>query len=71
MIIRRAVPADAAAVADVWLRSYAAALPSVRQAHTDDEVRGWIRDVVVPHRETWVADEDGVVVTVGMLHDAT
>ena len=60
--LRRAEPGDAAAVADVWLRSYTAALPGVRRAHTDDEVRGWFRDVVVPERETWVADAGGVVV---------
>ena len=62
MVLRRATADDAAAVADVWLRSYKAALPGVRQAHTDDEVRGWFRDVVVPEHETWVADADGRVV---------
>ena len=62
VVLRRATPADAAAVADVWLRSYDAALPGVRRAHTDDEVRAWFRDVVVPERETWVADAGGVVV---------
>lgn len=24
-------------------------------AHTDDEVRGWVRDVLLPSTETWVA----------------
>jgi GNAT superfamily N-acetyltransferase len=67
VVLRRATAADAAAVADVWLRSYAAALPSVRQAHTDDEVRAWFRDVVVPERETWVAEADGVVVGLMVL----
>jgi GNAT superfamily N-acetyltransferase len=49
-------------VADVWLRSFTAALPGVRRAHTDDEVRAWFRDVVLPSRETWVADDGGTVV---------
>lgn len=62
MAIRRARPDDAAAVADVWLRSFAAALPAVRRAHTDDEVRGWVRDVLLPGHEVWVADADGDVV---------
>ena len=31
-------------------------------AHTDDEVRGWIRDRLIPDYETWVADDDGAVV---------
>jgi GNAT superfamily N-acetyltransferase len=67
VVLRRATGADAAAVADVWLRSYTAALPGVRRAHTDDEVRAWIRDVVVPERETWVAGTGGVVVGLMVL----
>ncbi|MDT7841180.1 GNAT family N-acetyltransferase [Streptomyces justiciae] len=57
--IRRATPADAAAAADVWLRSFDAALPTVVRPRSDDEVRGYIRDVVVPLRETWVAETTG------------
>ncbi|MGW0858322.1 N-acetyltransferase family protein [Streptomyces sp. NPDC002690] len=61
-VVRRAVDSDAAAVAEVWLRSFTAALPSVRRAHTDDQVRSWFREVVVPGQETWVATfEDSVV----------
>ncbi|WP_176953767.1 GNAT family N-acetyltransferase [Streptomyces indicus] len=57
-MLRRAETADAAALAEVWLRSYAAALPGVRRAHTDDEVRAWFRHVVVPGLETWLAETD-------------
>ncbi|MFF5898105.1 GNAT family N-acetyltransferase [Streptomyces argenteolus] len=60
-VIRRAVGADAVAVAEVWLRSFGAALPDVRRAHTDDQVRSWCREVVVPGQETWVATADGAV----------
>ncbi|MDC0769447.1 GNAT family N-acetyltransferase [Streptomyces sp. HD] len=60
--LRRATATDARAVADIWLRSFAAALPTVVRAHSDDEVRAWFREVVVPLQETWVADaEDRVV----------
>ncbi|MGW6394041.1 GNAT family N-acetyltransferase [Streptomyces sp. NPDC055103] len=69
MDIRRAVDSDAAAVADVWLRSYTAALPGVRRAHTDDEVRYWLREIVVPNQETWVATVDGSVVAMMVLDD--
>jgi GNAT superfamily N-acetyltransferase len=65
IVLRRAVDSDAAAVADVWLGSFAAALPGVRQAHTAEEVRAWIRDVLVPNHETWVATVDDTVV--GMM----
>jgi GNAT superfamily N-acetyltransferase len=61
-VVRRAAAPDAAAVADVWLRAFAAALPGVRRAHTDDRVRSWFREVVVPDRETWVATAGGTVV---------
>ncbi|MFJ9041881.1 GNAT family N-acetyltransferase [Streptomyces sp. NPDC102406] len=44
------------------MRSFTAALPNVRRAHTDDEVRSWFREVVLPGLETWVATVDGSVV---------
>ncbi|ROQ32194.1 N-acetylglutamate synthase-like GNAT family acetyltransferase [Streptomyces sp. PanSC19] len=69
LLLRRAAASDAAEVAEVWLRSYAAALPDVRRAHTDEEVRSWIRRVVVPGQETWVATADGTVVAMMVLGD--
>lgn len=62
VVLRRAAARDAAAAADVWLRSFTAALPTIVRPRSDDEVRGYFRDVVVPSRETWVAEaEDGIV----------
>jgi GNAT superfamily N-acetyltransferase len=46
----------------VWLRSFAAALPTVRRAHSEDEVRGWVRDVLLPEHDVWVTDVEGRVV---------
>ncbi|AIR97810.1 GNAT family N-acetyltransferase [Streptomyces glaucescens] len=69
VVIRRAAAADARPAADVWLRSFAAALPGVVRAHSDDEVRDWFRRVVVPRHETWVAEAadglTGVMVLAG------
>ncbi|WP_328682007.1 GNAT family N-acetyltransferase [Streptomyces sp. NBC_00322] len=62
LVFRRADDSDAAAVAGVWLRSFAAALPTVRRAHDDDEVRAWFSHVVVPRYETWIAVAEGSVV---------
>ncbi|MEV6117980.1 GNAT family N-acetyltransferase [Streptomyces sp. NPDC052109] len=59
ILLRRAVAQDARAAADVYLRSFDTALPTVVRPHTDDEVRAYIRDVVVPLRETWVAEAAG------------
>ncbi|MEU6555048.1 GNAT family N-acetyltransferase [Streptomyces sp. NPDC046915] len=66
-LLRRAVDADAAAAADVWLRSFAAALPTVVRPRSDDEVRRYFRDVLVPLREAWVAEAAGAVVGVMVL----
>jgi GNAT superfamily N-acetyltransferase len=52
--VRRATVDDAAAVADVFLGSFHATYP-FPLAHTDDEVRGWIRDRLIPDHEVWVA----------------
>ncbi|MFM9373668.1 GNAT family N-acetyltransferase [Streptomyces sp. Da 82-17] len=65
LVIRRAVGGDADGLAEVWLRSFAAALPGVRRAHADEQVRAWFRAVVVPELETWAAVVDGA--PVGLL----
>lgn len=62
LVFRRADDSDAADIADVWLRSFTAALPTVRRAHGDDEVRSWFSYVVVPQCETWVAVAEGSVI---------
>ena len=66
--IRPARAADDAAIADVQLRSFHAAMPSITLAHTDDEVRDWIATIVLPDPglETWVAEDAGGSV-VGMM----
>ncbi|MFE3162245.1 GNAT family N-acetyltransferase [Streptomyces sp. NPDC059224] len=68
-VVRRALEGDAAGVADVWLRSFSAALPTVVRPRSDDEVRAYFRDVVVPERETWLAQADGRVVGVMVLDE--
>lgn len=67
-VIGRGVEADASAVADVWLRSFTAALPSVHRAHTDQQVRAWFRDTVLPTHEVWVAAVEDSVVGMMVLH---
>jgi ribosomal protein S18 acetylase RimI-like enzyme len=59
--IRRTTNADAGAVADVFLASFQATY-TFPLAHTDDEVRRWIREHVGGEWETWVAVEAGRVV---------
>jgi GNAT superfamily N-acetyltransferase len=65
--LRRARPADAARVAEIYLSSFRAALPAVRLAHSDDEVRRWIRERVVPAQGSWVAVDGSRVVGMMLL----
>ncbi|MHA3702105.1 N-acetyltransferase family protein [Jatrophihabitans sp. YIM 134969] len=54
--IRRAGPADADTVADVYLRSRAGAGDAIPPGvHPDHEVRDFVATVVVPRREAWLA----------------
>lgn len=69
VVLRRAAAPDASQIADVWIRSFAAALPTVRRGHDDAHVHGLFADVVVPRYETWVADDGGTVVGLMVLDD--
>lgn len=67
--IRSARPDDAGAVAEVYLAAVRSELPYLRLAHTDDEVREWYRDVVLPLSRVVVAVRGGEVVGFGAHHD--
>jgi GNAT superfamily N-acetyltransferase len=58
--VRQATAADAAAVAQVFLASFHATY-DFPLAHTDDEVRGWVREAIAT-QETWIAVDDDRVV---------
>lgn len=65
LLLRPAVDADAPRVAEVYLASRAAHLPFTQLAHTPDEVRAWIAQVLVPAGGVRVAELDGVVQAFG------
>jgi GNAT superfamily N-acetyltransferase len=66
---RRAGPEDARSIGDVYLTSLRATY-DFPVAQSDDEVRRWIADVLVPTTECWVAAApDGVPVAVLSLTD--
>ncbi len=67
--IRRAVSPDGIAVAKLWLRSFDAALPTVRRAHTDAEVTAYFSDIVVPQLDTWVACRGPEVVGMATIRE--
>jgi pimeloyl-ACP methyl ester carboxylesterase/ribosomal protein S18 acetylase RimI-like enzyme len=61
VFLRRAGSDDAAEIADVYLAAFHATY-AFPLAHTDDQVRAWIRDAVVSTNETWVAVADTAIV---------
>jgi GNAT superfamily N-acetyltransferase len=70
MRVRRARAEEAGEIVGLWLRSRAASVPQIPPpAHTEDEVRVWFEDVVLPEREVWVADDGGAVVGVLVLEE--
>jgi ribosomal protein S18 acetylase RimI-like enzyme len=62
--IRLATPVDAPGVADVYLAAFHATY-AFPLAHTDDQVRDWLRGIVAGEDRTWVAEAGGRVV--GMI----
>ncbi|WP_249018925.1 GNAT family N-acetyltransferase [Conexibacter sp. S30A1] len=62
---RRARAQEAGVIADLWLASRHAAPGMPPSAHSDDDVRVWIRELLMPSCEVWVATECDVAV--GML----
>jgi GNAT superfamily N-acetyltransferase len=65
---RRAVSADAPTIARVYLASRADALPGLRKAHTDAEVRDWIARVLLPRDIVWVAEFAGAILGFIAIH---
>lgn len=70
MKIRRALPDEARSLAELWLRSRAASWPSIPPTvHSDDEVREWFKETVLPTLEVWVAESAGEIVALMVLDD--
>jgi GNAT superfamily N-acetyltransferase len=67
--LRPATLGDTDAVADVYLRSRKELVACAPLAHSDDDVRNWIRGRLIPAGRTTVAVVDGLIV--GLLSVAT
>ena len=60
MEIRRSAVTEATALAEIWLRSRAASVPAIPSpSHSEEEVRSWFADVVLPTAEVWIAESNG------------
>lgn len=67
--LRVATPGDAASVADVYLRSRKELVACAPLAHSDEVVRAWIRERLIPSGRTTVAVTEGRVI--GLLTIST
>ena len=67
--IRKAVAADVAQVADVFIASQADAVPFLRDLHTAQETRAFIANDVFTQCEVWVAAEGKQIVGMMALKD--
>jgi ribosomal protein S18 acetylase RimI-like enzyme len=67
LIFRRATRHDAPEVATVYVASRRGAAEYLPTVGTDEEIRAFVIDRMVPERETWVADEGGRIVAVLVL----
>ncbi len=61
-VLRPAGSEDAVGVAEVYLASRQTFLPWAPLAHTDVEVRAWIRDILIPAGDVTVAETGGRIV---------
>jgi GNAT superfamily N-acetyltransferase len=62
LTLRAVTTADGAQVAEIYLASRHAAMPWLASPHTDDEIRWWHINVLVPRATLAVAERDGAVV---------
>jgi GNAT superfamily N-acetyltransferase len=61
-VVRRARLDKGPQVASVWLAARRAAFPAIpAPVHSDDDVRRWFVEEILPAREVWVAEADGCV----------
>jgi ribosomal protein S18 acetylase RimI-like enzyme len=66
--VRPAQHDDIDTIADVFVASFRG-LTFLPTLHSDDEIRAWIRDVMVPGHEVWVAESGGAVVGMAAVED--
>jgi GNAT superfamily N-acetyltransferase len=62
LVLERARTEDAEEIAEVYLAAIADALAFVPRRYSDDEVRRWVRNVMLARGETWVARLGGRIV---------
>jgi GNAT superfamily N-acetyltransferase len=67
--IRPASQHDADRIADIYLYARKSTMGYLPTVHSDEEVRTWIHEIVVPTREVYVAEHGGQIVAFAALND--
>lgn len=67
--LRRAVPTDAPAIAEIHITARRVAMPYLPELHSDAETHAWVAEVVVPQQEVWVIEAAGEVAGFAALHE--
>ena len=68
MLVRPARHDDTDSIAEVFVASFGGLL-FLPRLHTKEEDRSWVREVMVPGHEIWVAEIGGDVVGFAALHE--
>ncbi len=61
LIIRKPLPHEDRAIADLYLEARAEALGFLRQVHSEDETRAWISYVMLATLDVYVAEISGTI----------
>jgi GNAT superfamily N-acetyltransferase len=68
--LRRGHQEESLEIAELWLRSRRSSVPAIPPpVHTDEEVRTWFQEVVLPQREVWVAEAEAAVIALLALDE--
>jgi GNAT superfamily N-acetyltransferase len=67
-VLRQASPQDSAEIAEILLASRAAFLVYAPSPHSDNAIRAWVCDILLPREDITVASVDGHMVGVMATH---
>jgi GNAT superfamily N-acetyltransferase len=68
-VIRQATSKDVEGVSEVFVAARAQMEEFLPVLHTEEEHRGFVRELLLPTHEVWVAEEDGRIVGMAALKD--
>lgn len=62
---RIATQSDANSIANLYLASRKAYISFAPLVHSNTAIQQWVHDVLIPHAQVWIAEENGVLI--GMM----